>query len=42
MLVTGGTPEVLSDHDSLPIDVQQIESLVGTNRGVVDELLAAC
>ena len=42
VLVTAGSPEVLSDHASLPIDVEGIESLVGKNRGAVEQLLASC
>lgn len=42
VLVTADGPEVLSDHESLPIDVERLEALVGTNKGAIDMMLAAC
>jgi hypothetical protein len=41
VLITADGPEILSDHELLPIEVEQLEALVGTQRGALDVMLPA-
>lgn len=41
MLITEHGCEVLSDHETLPIDATQLEPLVGTKRGMCGDLLSS-